>query len=379
MDALILSCATGGGHNSAGKAILEALETRGHRAEMLNPYTLRSNRLAGQIDRAYVSTAQRAPRAFGAVYGAGQLYRRLPFRSPVYFANKAMTNAVQNYLEQHHYDIIFMPHLFPAEIVTNMKFRGIKLPKTMFVATDYCCTPFTEETECDAYIAPTAELVSDFFKRGIPAQKLYPCGIPTLSGFSETEPREAAMERVGLNPKHKYILISGGSFGAGSIGRVLEVLLQNFHESREVRFMVICGSNRQLREQLSARFGNQNNQLTVLGHTNHMADYLKSSHLYITKPGGLSSTEAAVCGVPILHMFPIPGCETFNARYFESHGMSLYCEKPENCVSAVVQLLYDEKARAKMVACQRENLPQNAAGQICRLAEKMVAQETFVN
>ena len=54
MDALILSCGTGGGHNSAGKAVLEELERRGHHVTMLNPYTLKSEKLSSGIDQNYI-------------------------------------------------------------------------------------------------------------------------------------------------------------------------------------------------------------------------------------------------------------------------------------------------------------------------------------
>ena len=36
MDALILSCSTGGGHNAAGTAIKEELEVRGHHVTMMD-------------------------------------------------------------------------------------------------------------------------------------------------------------------------------------------------------------------------------------------------------------------------------------------------------------------------------------------------------
>ena len=106
MDALILSCGTGGGHDAAGKAVREELIRRGHRAVMMNPYVLRGQGLAGKIDHMYIATAQKAPRAFGAVYEAGELYRRLPFRSPVYYANQAMISQMEEYLGANHFDVV---------------------------------------------------------------------------------------------------------------------------------------------------------------------------------------------------------------------------------------------------------------------------------
>jgi len=87
MDALILSCGTGGGHNAAGAAIKEELIKRGYNVKFFNPYALKSNRLARVIDRAYVGLVQKAPNVFGVVYKIGNAYRKLPFHSPVYYAN----------------------------------------------------------------------------------------------------------------------------------------------------------------------------------------------------------------------------------------------------------------------------------------------------
>ena len=45
MEALILSCSTGGGHNTAAQAVFEALTERGHHAVRMDPYTLVSEEL----------------------------------------------------------------------------------------------------------------------------------------------------------------------------------------------------------------------------------------------------------------------------------------------------------------------------------------------
>ena len=95
MEALILSCGTGGGHNAAGYAVKEELERRGHNVKMLDPYTLKGNHIDRLIDNAYIKLVQRVPLAFGAVYGLGNLYRRLPFRSPVYFLNRKMVPVME--------------------------------------------------------------------------------------------------------------------------------------------------------------------------------------------------------------------------------------------------------------------------------------------
>ncbi len=372
MEALILSCGTGGGHNSAGKAVMEELIRRGHHAVMLNPYTLQSGRLAGKIDRIYISTVKKMPEVFGAVYRIGEAYRKLPGRSPVYYINRGMVPVMAKYLRRHHFDVVIMPHLFPAEVLTNMKERGMQLPKTIYVATDYCCIPFTEETDCDAYIIPTKELTGDFSGRGIPREKIYPFGIPVLRGFSDTVMQEEAKRRLGLAPEKKYILISGGSMGTGGIGKMLHLLLAYTGKNSRIHPIVICGNNKKLYAGLKRRCGKK---VTVVGYTEQIVDYMKASCLYITKPGGLSSTEAAVCGVPLVHMPPIPGCETKNIRYFTENGMSLACVITKRGIRQVIRLLNDGRARAAMLACQGKHIAKDAAVRICELAEGMAREQ----
>lgn len=374
MDVLILSCGTGGGHDSAGRAVFDELNRRGHNVKMFNPYTLRSKKLAGGIDKTYIATARNMPRAFGAVYKVGNFYRRLPFHSPVYFANAGMISAMQDYLEENPTDVILMPHLFPAEIMTNMKRRGMKIPKTVFIATDYVCIPFTEETECDAYIIPAEDSVEDFVSRGIPREKLYAFGIPTHSSFACRETREQAKLRLELDLDKKYILITGGSMGGGKIEKVINRLEKGIAGCEDIEVIVVCGSNKELYDRLCAR---GSSKMIVVGYTEDMASYMRAAHLFITKPGGLSSTEAAVCGVPILHTGAIPGCETINANYFSSHGMSVVCDSSEGISEMVCKLLYDDGACEQLVMNQRRFINRKATADICEFVEKAAVENAF--
>lgn len=376
MDALILSCGTGGGHNAAGRAVEEELLRRGHRAAMLNPYTLHSDHLADRIDNLYIRTAQKAPTVFGAVYNAGQIYRSLPVRSPVYYVNYLMVPLLEEYLSRNHVDVVITPHLFPAEILTCMKRKGIRIPRTIFIATDYTCIPFTEETELDAYVIPSDELREDFINRGLPGDRLYGLGIPVQRCFSQRENRQEVCERLGLDPDKKYILAAGGSMGGGKMEKVIRILADEAAGRKDTEVIVICGSNRQMYEELS---GSDLPNVTVLGFTSDMAGYMKEADLFVTKPGGLSSTEAAVCGIPLVHVAPIPGCETYNARFFSRYGMSRFCPAAERDLSDALKLLDDRSARDAMVRNQRKLIHPDAAAQISDLAERMALSRSVAD
>lgn len=371
MEALIMSCGTGGGHNSAAKAILEEMHLRGHRATILNPYTLYSSKLADKIDRTYVSMVQNKPRLFGAVYSAGQIYRKLPCKSPVYYVNRRMVPILEQYLSCHHYDVIFMTHLYAAEIITNMKDGHLPIPKTIFIATDYVCIPFTEETECDAYVVPARELVSDYTALGIPKEKIYPFGIPTSRAFAKEKSKEEARKQLHLDPHKKYILIAGGSMGGGTIRDTMDTLIDGFSDREDVVLLIVCGTNQALYDALISK---QSEHVMVIGYTDGLAEYLHAADLFITKPGGLSSTEAAVCGIPIVHTAGIPGCESYNAEFFQAHGMSVWCRTPAETLQKSMDLLFHGEESAALVKSQQNQIEKFSAEKICCYAEACVLQ-----
>lgn len=370
MEALILTCGTGGGHNSAARAIAEEYGRRGCKATVLNPYTLYSIRLAQKIDSSYISMVQNRPRLFGAMYRAGQLYRNLPVRSPVYYVNRGMVHIMQDYLRQHPYDVVILTHLYPAEIMTNLRDRGVRIPKTVYVSTDYVCIPFTEETECDGYVIPAPDLAADYVQRGIPAEKLHPLGIPTGRAFAQPETAAEARARLHLDPDKRYVLVAGGSMGGGTIRQTIHALLENVTDRPDTALLIVCGNNRNLYEELAPQ---QSDRVLVVGHTADMAGYMRAADLFVTKPGGLSSTEAAVCGVPLVHAAGIPGCETYNADYFSGHGMSVVCKDPAATAARVRELLEHPEIGAEMVRRQHELLDGAAAARICDLAQTMAA------
>ena len=177
----------------------------------------------------------------------------------------------------------------------------------MAIETDYTCIPFWEETDCDYYIIPHYELIDEFAAKGIPRERLKPYGIPVRPAFSDQSDRQKARVRCRI-PKHAQVyLIMSGSMGFGKIQLFVAELLRTRKPGEYV--VVICGNNRRLQKILLAEFGKQEG-VQILGYTEKIADFMAAADVLFTKPGGLTTTEAAVKGIPIVHTRPIPGCET---------------------------------------------------------------------
>lgn len=369
MDALIMSCGTGGGHNAAGTAIAEELNLRGHHAVMINPYSLCDNKSEHIIDNIYISIVKTFPKAFGLIYGLGNLYRKLPFRSPVYHLNRLMMKNMQAYLKENPADIIIMPHLFPAEIITAMKNAGIYPGISIFIATDYTCIPFTEETDCDYYIIPSADLKNEYTKRGIPKEKLMPFGIPCRFDFTASYSKSDAKKSLGLDKSKKYILISGGSMGAGKVGLAIKILHDRFRNDKTICFIVICGSNKKLYSFINKHYSDN---VIPLEFTGDIAKYMKASDIFISKPGGLSSTEALVSDTPLIHISPIPGCETYNMNYFSKKGYCIPVKKIYKELIPAINMLLNNNTDSD---ADKYNV--NATKDICDFCESLIDSKKY--
>lgn len=361
MKVLILSCNTGGGHNSAGKAVAEELLARGDEAYVLDYLRLAGDGVSRLVGDGYVQLVKKTPRLFGLVYNLGLVVSRITRKSPVYYVNGRMAKYLDRYLKEHPVDAIVMPHLYPAETITYMKRKGMSLPLTVAVMTDYTCIPFWEETCCDYYVTPHERLHGACVRRGLPEEKLVPFGIPVSRVFSQEMSREEARTRLGLSPDETYFLVVGGSMGAGDLEKLVDCLLK---ESTREHILIICGSNEKMERKLRGRYVRED-RVRVKGFTTRMPLYLRACDLVFTKPGGLTSTEAAVAGIPLVHTEPIPGCETANRKFFTGLGMSVSALTTRGQVQQGLELLGEPKQALRMRRCQRANIRRDAAERIC--------------
>lgn len=359
MKVLILSCSTGEGHNSAAKAYLEYLQSQGIEAEVQDTMGLVSQEAKERSSEIYLFSTR--TKLFGMVYKAGAMVSDSldSSKSPVYYANKLYCDRLHDYIEQNGFDVVVCVHIFPAEAVTALKRKGKLTAKSVFVMTDYTCIPFMKDTELDYYIIPHEHLVEECVKKGLPREKLYPFGIPVRSVFHQpaADKREARGQCIldygYMDADKKWFLIMSGSMGFGHIQDTVKEILNKC--GNDVEVILVCGNNAELRARLQKNFIHNGNVVSI-GFTDKVPMLMDACDVLFTKPGGLSSTEAAAKHIPIIHTAPIPGCETMNALFFHYHGLSYATTDIHEQVRQALLLCSDESRRNKMLECQKANI-----------------------
>ncbi len=370
---LILSCRAGEGHNTAAKALLERVEHEGHRGRIVDFLGLSGEKLSNSFNDSYVSVAKHVPKLFGAIYNAGlfvSLHMHF-FRSPLYGFALVPAKKLLALLQSEHFDAVIATHPIPAIALSHLRKKGHNVPLSIAVATDYTCYPFWEEAKgCDYFVLAHEDMAEEYIKRGLPAEKLRPCGIPIGMRFLNLPSREEAKCRLGVDPEKKLYLMMGGSMGAGHLRSFAKKLHAEIGESE---LFVICGRNEKLKQKLEESLAGAPNA-HIIGFTTEVPLYMAACDVLYTKPGGLTSTEALVCKTPIVHTAPIPGCESANFRFFGKKGISLPAKRAKEQLRLGLLLAETPEAQEKMRACQDACAKPDAALAILNLTEE-AAQE----
>ncbi len=310
------------------------------------------------------------PKILGAGINVAHLMDKTRIKhSPCYLANMPYADVMYDFIQQGGYDTIVIPHVFPSETLTRIrrKHPEMRALRTYFVGTDYAYPPFLHDTELDGYVIPHGDLVEEFAAADVPREKIFPLGIPVSSQFLTHTDQSAARLALGLPEDKQIVLVMTGSMGFGNTEALVKKLLEML--SKNTVILVMGGHNTRMKRRLRDAYPDEP-RLGVLDFTKQVPLYMRAADLLFTKPGGLSSTEAAVCEIPFIHTAPIPGWEEDNIRFFRTHGLSDYGKDPEELAIKARFLLANPHRCEQMRAAQAGTINKTAAKDICDLIMK---------
>lgn len=373
MKYLILSFQAGGGHHSAATAIAEQLEHLGHQTVLQDYLALTDSKKSDSFNKNYIRVAKHVPWAFGTVYAMGRFYsKHIHFgHSPLFRWNIKYAETLREYLTEHSFDVIIATHFYPAMAIAHLKETGFQTPLSFAVATDYTCYPFWEEAACDYYVLGHEDMIPEFLKRGIPKEKMLPYGIPVREVFYHAPDKAQARARWNIPMEEQVILVIGGSMGAGHLR---SFTWEMHHKNKDAHLVIVCGRNEHLKSDLELFFRKEE-RVHVIGYSDEIHWLMKACDVLYTKPGGLTSTEAIVCGTPMVHTAPIPGCESANLKFFAAHGLSLPAKNLRRQVLCGAKLLENKTLRERMLHAQQRSAKPDTVKKIADFANSAIATD----
>ncbi len=367
---LIMSASTGGGHNRAAMAIKENLESRSSddisiQCEIIDSLKLVNNTMDKLISRGYEKSAMYTPKAYGKVYRLSEysLVSRNEFKdNPL---TSLMARKFKSLLKEKKPDLIIGTHPFPMIALSTIKnhaehlslHRAINypnIPPMMSILTDYTTHSTWIQHEIDYYIVGHEFVKELLIEDDVPSNKIFSYGIPIEKSFFNNRDRDTVLSELDLDPNKFTILLMGGSFGAGNIKETLDDLISI---DRDFQVIVIAGKNASLKDKILKKLNtiSCDKKVCVLGYTNKMNDILASIDLLITKPGGLTTTEALLKGIPMIIPYYIPGQEEENLDFLTNCGAAIRTTK-KFTLPVIVKVLIDDPARLSMLKINIESI-----------------------
>ena len=357
MRVLILSANTGGGHNSCATALAERFERMGVECEIEDAISMISEKVSGFISWGHSYVYRKLPKLFGTAY---RFEERHPPQKPYDYLAKGAVRLREKLLSRH-FDAVICVHVFAGMMVTELRRRYQNDIPSYFVATDYTCSPGVSSLDADAFFIPHRMLFAEFVRREIPAHKLFATGIPVKGSFLDRLDKQQARRILELEKSHRVILLGCGSIGCGHLERHAIQLAKGLPAN--VALVVLCGRNEELANALA---GFSSDTFRVVGYTDKISLYLSAADVYLTKPGGLMTTEAIAKRLPMVFVEAVPGCETRNLNFLSDLGIGEKTKNWKQAIAKTISMVEDDQMLEKQKKQMEHFHPGDSGMQICQ-------------
>lgn len=333
MKAIILTMSTGSGHNIASGAIKEYLVSKGVDATVIDAYKYFNKKLSFLIEKGYVWSAKYVPYMYGKFYNGIEKHNpdsRMAWSS---FCNSIVARQFARYISRQNPDVVIPTHPLAAVLMSSYKEKKLVNTKTIGIVTDFCILPYWDMANMDYYTTANDLVMNMLIKKGISKEKILPYGIPIDSRFSQKKEKSEARKLLGIEDK-KTIFVISGSMGFGNTEKYIRAL-DGMKEDFQI--VNVCGSNEHMKNRIDNLYTRK--KLYNFGFVNNVDLIMDASDILITKPGGLTVSEALAKNVPMILVDPIPGQEDRNRDFLINIGVATGISKHMTIDEAVSQLL----------------------------------------
>lgn len=369
MKIMVLYASAGGGHRKAAEALAERGRAHGAQVEVVDALKVIGPVEDRVICGSYQVMARYVPQAFGLLYRQANKDRGLSKLVPR--INGHYAERLLPAVEAFEPDVIISTYHFASEMISTLKELGKVSAPLVCVITDYGLHRAWLAPQVDAYAVACEEMVEQLMAAGVPEQKVYLTGIPVGAAFDRVKRQEEAKARLELLPRLPVVLMMAGSFG---VDKVIAMYQAAAALEGDFQLVVITGRNPRLYEAMRQVLSLSAKPTKLVSFTDRVADYMEAADLLVTKPGGLTVSEALASGLPLVVFDAIPGQEEDNAQFLMARGMAEEVHSGAEAAEAIGRLMNcPGRLQAMQEACRRFDHA-GAAEEIISLGEMLFKQ-----
>ncbi len=320
----IISVSAGTGHVRAAESLKETAESLYPDVTTVHVDVMEmvSNLFRKLYAGSYIKIIDRHPALWGYLYEKTDKLKNEP--SPVdrlrLSIERLNLRKLKTWLKETRPEHIICTHFLPAHLLSRMILKGKYSRPVWLQVTDYDIHALWVIKNITGYFAASEEVTWRMIDRGLEPDRIHVTGIPVMPAFTRPLSRKDCAAQLGVNPEKMTILMMSGGSGVGGMYKVSERVLK---VNGDFQLIVLTGKNERLLKDLNELASKYKGRLFPLGFTNSVERVMAVCDLAIIKPGGLSTAECLVMGLPMLLISTVPGQEERNATYLLENGAAL--------------------------------------------------------
>lgn len=337
MKVLVLYVSVGTGHMKAAEALKESIEKQfaGWSVDVLDTLKYINPIIDKVVVGSYLGALKRNPGLYSRLYTASGTGTGIYDISKA--LNRLLSYRLNSIISEYDPSAIVCTHPFPMQMLSTLKEKNkIKIP-AVAILTDYVVHSLWLDSGMDAFIVANDLMKAEMINRGIPGSIIFPYGIPVSPKFLSRVDRNMLLRSLGLDNKFT-VLVMGGGMGFGNIENTMESLLKC---DLDIQIIAVTGTNQKLKCHLEFIAKSSTKKVLILSYTDKINELMDISDLLITKPGGMTVSEALVKGLPIFIISPIPGQEEGNASFLIRSGVASKIDDSDQLVNVLSQVTND--------------------------------------
>jgi len=320
MKILVTYSSAGAGHLKAAEAVYKELQEReGVSVVFVDALDYTSESFKNSYRGGYSFLIAKASWLWGLAFAICDIpWLQGLFKYVRKYYNGFFANNFEEYLIKEQFDCILSTHFLPTEVSSRLKKNQEISSKLITIITDFDVHRIWLADYVDYYAVACQHTKEKLIRLNVDKKKIVITGIPIDKCFTKSYDISDLRIKLGLEPNVFTVLIATGSFGIGPMEQIIYPL------DEDIQVVAICGSNKELYKILSNK---KRNLLKVMGLVNNMPEWMAVADVMITKPGGLSLTEALASQLPVIFFSAIPGQEINNVKVLQKEGIGVYCKK----------------------------------------------------
>ncbi len=353
------------GHYKAAKALKMSSKLVDKQAEVLNIDSLRYLHPISEkvVNFFYTLIIKKIPFVWGGVYDKKNFIDFLSIgKRFVHYLDRIKLKKMFNRINP---EVVICTQGFPCGVVASYKKYVDPKIKLIACITDLLPHSLWVYDEVDYYTVANQKAKEYLISKGVDADKIKTTGIPIMPTFRQNYSKQEVAEQFGFNSSMDTVLLMGGGSGLGplkDIARYLDIL------DIDIQMIVVCGRNQFLYNWFMKNKRFFKKKMHIFGYVDHIDKFMEFSDIIVTKPGGITISEALSKRLAIVIINPIPGQEQRNMKYLVRNKASLKADNPYQAALIIKTLLKNHSIMEELKENGLALSKPNAALDVMRLA-----------